>query len=127
MALGAEPSADHLMRQVAERFQQASQGRREYVVAPVEDRTEKTLTSFEAQYRKGKQMVTSTDPKDPDLDEGMDRGMLDSLTGHLVDDRKSRRDSAQGVSTDRGRAVPLSIFVTERHRISGTESQAGGV
>lgn len=111
----APKSPDELMRAMAERFEQASITRRsyvyrqvvksslvkrngelverqhrEYTATPTAERTEKTLTAFEGVYvRKGKH-VAYTDPKAPDLPEGIDHELLDDLTGDLVDDKQSR-------------------------------------
>lgn len=111
----AELSADELMRTMAERFEQSSSARRsyvyrqlvksslvksngdlvarqrrEYTAAPSEDRTEKTLTSFEGIYvRKGRQ-ITYDDPKDHEKPDGIDSELLDDLTDDLANDTKSR-------------------------------------
>src|SRR3954454_11417593 len=92
MNFGADQptSADSLMRQVADRFEQASEARRtyvykqvvksslvkangeivarqrrEYAAVPSVDRTAKTLTSFEGFYVRGKEKFNYTKPKDP--------------------------------------------------------------
>ena len=64
--------------------------KREYAVTPSEKGTDKKLTAFEGQYRKGKQMLPYTEPgyKYKDLD--IDAELLNELTDELVNEKGSR-------------------------------------
>ena len=64
--------------------------KREYQVFPGEKSTEKKLTSFTGQYRKGKEMIDYSEPgyKYKDLD--VDADLIKELTDDLVNDKESR-------------------------------------
>jgi hypothetical protein len=70
--------------------QVARKEKREYQVFPGEKTTEKKLTSFAGQYRKGKEMIDYSEPgyKYKDLD--VDGDLIRDLTNDLVDEKESR-------------------------------------
>lgn len=79
----------------------ARREKREYQVIPNEKSTEKKLTAFAGEYRKGKQMIAYTEPgfkyKGVDLDGDLIRGLTEDLTNE-----KGSRDG-----------IPHSLFPLE--------------
>lgn len=73
--------------------------RREYLVTPKGDETEKELVHFEGQYVKKNQVVTYSTPTD-DADgpgEGIDLAMLSFITNHFVENKDSKDGVALGL------------------------------
>jgi hypothetical protein len=68
----------------------ARKERREYQVFPGEKTTEKKLTSFSGQYRKGKDMVDYSEPGYKYKDIDVDGDIIRDLTDDLVNDNDAR-------------------------------------
>ena len=100
VAANVEKATDERMRYVYRQLvrsslvrsngQTARKERREYSVAPGPKNTEKKLTSFSGEYRKGKEMVPYSEPgfKYKELD--IDGELFSDLTEDLVNSKESR-------------------------------------
>jgi hypothetical protein len=64
--------------------------KRRYTVLPAQAGTEKKLTSFAGEYRKGNRMYPYSEPGFKYKDVDLDGALLSDLTSGLVDDKKSR-------------------------------------
>jgi len=67
---------------------------REYAVTPQASGTERKLVSFQGEYRKGKQVVSYTEPGYKYKDEDIDGELL----GDLIEDLTNDKDSRDGIS-----------------------------
>jgi hypothetical protein len=113
--LAAQPSADEIMAKTAANFERASGARRQYVysqrvrsslvqsngqtnrrevreysVLPGSERTEKKLVSFSGEYRKGKEMISYSEPGFETKKVDIDAELIKDLIEDLVDDKGSR-------------------------------------
>jgi len=64
--------------------------KREYTAVPGEKRTEKKLTSFQGEYRKGGKMIAYSEPGYQYKGTDIDGDLLNELTDGLVNDKESR-------------------------------------
>jgi hypothetical protein len=131
LAQAADETAADIMAKVAANFEQAADGRRQYlynqsvrstltrsdgIVArrerrqylaiPGESRTEKKLEAFYGEYLKGKQMVPYSEPGYEYKNVDIDGNLIDDLTDDLVSDNESRDGIPEGLFPLRAKDLP---------------------
>jgi hypothetical protein len=90
----------------------ARRERLQYTVVPSPTGTEKKLVSLQGEYRKGKQSLTYSALGDHQ-DDGIDAGLLQALTGVLVDEKNSRDGIPPDLFPLRSRVLPAYAFTSK--------------
>jgi hypothetical protein len=83
---------------------------REYTAIPTEKHTEKKLESFQGEYRKGKQLVSYSEPGFEYKKIDIDGQVINQVTSDLVDDKNSRDGIPHSLFPLRAADLPFYRF-----------------